>query len=137
MSPTAPIASMKDSGDLNDMRNPTTLHVLPPFSLESSMPRAKKQSGYVPKPIPTRAVRLPTKLDSLLEKLAEHVHDIWARQRMKDGWVYGAKRNDNQKTHPGLVPYAELSEAEKEYDRNTARETLKAIVKLGYRIDAC
>jgi len=101
------------------------------------MPRAKKQSGYVPKPIPTRAVRLPTKLDSLLEKLAEHVHDIWARQRMKDGWVYGAERNDNQKTHPGLVPYAELSEAEKEYDRNTARETLKAIVKLGYRIDAC
>ena len=38
-----------------------------------------------------------------------------------------------KKTNPTLVPYDEL-ESEKEYDRNTALETLKLIVKLGYEI---
>ena len=33
-----------------------------------------------------------------------------------------------------LVPYDELPESEKEYDRNTAIETLKLIIKLGYKI---
>ena len=39
------------------------------------------------------------------------------------------------KTHPDLVPYAELAESEKDYDRKTAVETLRAILKLGYRIE--
>ena len=95
----------------------------------------RSTKSYVPKPIATRVVKLPRSLDGLLERLAEHVHDIWARQRIKDGWVHGPRRDDARKTHPGLVPYADLSESEKEYDRNTARETLKAIVKLGYRIE--
>lgn len=99
------------------------------------MAAGKPRAIYRPKPIATKTVSLPKALDALLERLAEHVHDVWARQRIKDGWRYGPTRNDTRKTHPGLVPYAELSDAEKEYDRNTARETLKAIVKLGYHIE--
>ena len=38
------------------------------------------------------------------------------------------------KTNPCLIPYKDLSESEKEYDRQTAVETLKVILFLGYRI---
>ncbi|MGH9562208.1 MAG: RyR domain-containing protein [Terracidiphilus sp.] len=89
---------------------------------------------YVPKPLDTKAVTLPQDLLSLTEYLAENTHDIWAAQRMVDGWRYGAQRDDAQKLHPCLVPYADLPESEKDYDRNTAMETLKAIVALGYGI---
>lgn len=89
---------------------------------------------YVPKPIPTKEIKLPDGLDDLTERLAEHIHDTWALQRMSEGWVYGPARNDDTKTHPGLVPYEDLSEAEKNYDRRTALEALRAIVALGYRI---
>lgn len=90
---------------------------------------------YKPKPIDTSSVRLPDELLGLTEKIAENVHDIWAQGRIADGWTYGEKRDDSKKTTPCLVPYSELSESEKEYDRNTAIETLKLIVALGYKID--
>lgn len=90
---------------------------------------------YQPKPIDTSRVALPADLEALTERLAENTHEIWARQRIADGWSFGPRRDDTAKTHPGLVPYAELSEAEKAYDRNTAIETLKLIVVLGYTVE--
>jgi hypothetical protein len=89
---------------------------------------------YNPKPIDTSKVTLPNEMEALLEGLAENNHDIWARQRLAEGWQYGVKRDDEKKEHPDLVPYSELPEHEKLYDRNTAMETLKAILVLGYRI---
>jgi hypothetical protein len=71
----------------------------------------------------------------LTELLAKNAHENWARQRMDDGWKYGPKRDDARKEHPSLIPYEDLSESEKEYDRLTAMETLKTILALGYRID--
>jgi hypothetical protein len=70
----------------------------------------------------------------LIERLAEHHHAVWARQRLPDGWRYGPEWDDDRKLHPALVPYAELPEAEKEYGRDEVRETLKIILALGYRI---
>jgi hypothetical protein len=92
------------------------------------------QKAYAPNPIDTSGVTLPEELTALTEKLAASNHDNWARGRQKEGWTYGPARNDELKQHPGLVPYGELSETEKEYDRVTAMETLKAIYALGYRI---
>jgi hypothetical protein len=89
---------------------------------------------YTPKPIDTSQVTLPDSIRELTEKLAESNHDNWALGRLREGWTYGPARNDELKQHPGLVPYSELSEGEKEYDRVTAMETLKAIYALGYRI---
>ncbi|MBW3540294.1 MAG: Ryanodine receptor Ryr [Planctomycetes bacterium] len=89
---------------------------------------------YTPRPIDTAGVELPTGIGSLVERLAKHNHDVWARQRLKDGWSFGPVRNDDRKEHPCLVPYADLPESEKDYDRKTALEALKAIVALGYRI---
>lgn len=90
---------------------------------------------YVPAPIDTSRVALTADVAELTELLSKNAHEVWARQRMSDGWRYGPERNDTLKQHPSLVPYEELSEAEKEYDRLTAMETLKVILALGYRIE--
>ncbi|MBE6013744.1 MAG: Ryanodine receptor Ryr [Lachnospiraceae bacterium] len=90
---------------------------------------------YKPKPIDTTDVNLPDDLLTLTEKIAENVHDVWAVGRISEGWTYGSEKNPDKKTTPLLVPYGELPESEKEYDRNTALETLKLIIKLGYRIE--
>ncbi len=88
-----------------------------------------------PHPIDTSRVALSKELLELTERLAENAHDIWATRRMSEGWTYGLKRDDAAKKHPDLVPYSALVESEKEYDRQTAMETLKAIKALGYRIE--
>ena len=89
---------------------------------------------YIPAPMDTSKVELPAHLLELMEKIAENVHETWAAGRMQEGWVYGAERNDEEKTTPCLVPYDQLTEVEKEYDRQTALQTLKCIVALGYKI---
>jgi len=90
---------------------------------------------YQPKPLDTAAVSLPADLVALTEYLAENAHEIWAAQRIADGWRYGDRRDDANKLHPCLIPYAALPDSEKQYDRNAAMETLKAILALGYRIE--
>jgi len=95
---------------------------------------ASRKKTYTPKPIKTGKVQLPEELNDLLEQLAEHVHDIWAQGRIAEGWTFGPNRDDESKSHPGLVSYAKLSESEKDYDRQTALETLKGILALGYTI---
>lgn len=85
-------------------------------------------------PIDTRAITLPPELLALTEALARHAHDVWQRQRLADGWRFGPERDDARRLHPSLVPYEELSEAERQYDRNAALETLKAVIALGYRV---
>ena len=90
---------------------------------------------YEPKPIATSNAQLPGEILELVERLAENTHDIYVRQRLADGWRYGPERNDAKKENPALVPYQELPESEKEYDRQMAVETLKAIIALGYRIE--
>lgn len=89
---------------------------------------------YNPNPIDTSKITLSSEIQSLAEQLAENTHDVWAAGRIKDGWTYGPVRNDAEKTHPCLIPYNELSDSEKEYDRATALETLKLISKLGFSI---
>lgn len=95
-----------------------------------------KQSSYTPQPIDTKDVVLPRELMMLAESIAKNVHEVWAAGRLADGWTYGEKRNDALKQHPCLVPYEELSEEEREYDRQTSQETLKMIVKMGWKITA-
>lgn len=89
---------------------------------------------YQPKPIDTSGVALSAELLELTELLARSTHDNWAIKRQQDGWRYGPHRNDKLKEHPGLVPYEELSESEKDYDRSTALETLRSVLAMGYQI---
>lgn len=89
---------------------------------------------YDPRPLDTSSVTLPADVEELIERLAEHNHAIWARGRLAEGWTFGPKRDDERKHHPCLVTYSELPESEKVYDCRTAREVLKAMLALGYRI---
>lgn len=89
---------------------------------------------YNPVPVDTSDVVLPEELLALTEKIAENVHDVWAVGRMAEGWTYSPVKDLEKKTTPQLVTYEELPDEEKAYDRNTALETLKLIVKLGYSI---
>ena len=91
-------------------------------------------NNYVPQPMDISDVQLPVELNELVEKLAENVHEVWAQSRMDQGWTYGPERNDVLKHHPCLVPYDELPEVEKAYDRDTALGTLRFITKSGFKI---
>ena len=90
---------------------------------------------YIPNPLNTENIELPKELLELTEQIAENVHEVWAAGRIAEGWTYGDVRDDAKKQTPCLVPYSELPESEKEYDRNTALETLRLILALGYRIE--
>lgn len=89
---------------------------------------------YNPCPVNLDSIELPTSLDELIEQIAENVHDVWAKSRIDEGWTFGNERNDEKKTHPCLVPYNQLPEIEKDYDRKTAINSIKLVIKLGYRI---
>ena len=90
---------------------------------------------YIPEPMDLSLVDPPESLIQLSERIAENVHEVWAKARIDEGWTYGEKRDDIHKKHPCLVPYDELPEEEKEYDRNTAMNTIKMVKKLGFRIE--
>lgn len=94
-----------------------------------------KEVKYIPQPIDTNDVKLPKELEQLVEQMSKNVHEVWAEMRIMQGWKYGEQRNDELKTHPCLVPYEDLPEEDKEYDRNTSIGTLKLILKLGFKIN--
>lgn len=90
---------------------------------------------YVPQPIDTGDILLQEELNILVEMMAKNVHELWAQSRIQQGWSYGEQRDDARKLHPCLVPYEELPDDEKVYDRETAVGTLKLIKKLGFKIE--
>lgn len=89
---------------------------------------------YNPSPVDTSAVHLPAELLPLIEEMAKNVHEVWALNRQQQGWTYGPERNDTLKQTPCMVPYDQLPDTEKDYDRATSQETLKLILSLGFTI---
>lgn len=87
---------------------------------------------YIQTPVESHSTSIPKELGSLVEEMSKNVHKVWAQTRFAQGWTYGEERNDAEKKHPCLVPYEELSEEEKTYDRNTSVETIKFILELEY-----
>lgn len=90
--------------------------------------------GYIPKPLDTSNVILPDGMAELTEALSKNVHEVWAACRMADGWKYGPVRDEAKKQHSCLVPYEDLSEEEKDFDRATALGTIKYILSKGFSI---
>ncbi len=93
------------------------------------------RKNYIPQPIDTSDVKLPEELNILMEDIAKNVHEVWAQGRINQNWTYGKKLDETLRHHPCLIPYEELPEEEKDFDRKTAFETLKVITKLGFRIN--
>ncbi len=94
----------------------------------------KEDKKYIPQPADLSEVTLPDGLLELREQIAKNAHEVWAHNRMNEGWTYGPVRNDALKQHPDLIPYEELTEGEREYDRATAMNSIKLLLKLGYKI---
>lgn len=93
-----------------------------------------ERKPYIPAPVDTANVALSPELMQLMEQLARNTHEVWAASRIAQGWTWGPERNDEKRTTPCLVPYEELPEVEKDYDRNTSMETLRMILSMGWRI---
>lgn len=89
---------------------------------------------YTPTPIDLSRTPIPEELAELIEGLARGAHDTWAAGRLAEGWRYGAERDEAARTHPCLVPYEELPDSEKDYDRRGVRATIAGILALGYDI---
>ena len=92
------------------------------------------ENTYIPQPINVDDIEFPAELESLREAIAENTHEVWAAGRIKEGWTYGPGRDDKLKKHPDLIPYSELTESEKQYDRETAENAIKLVIKLGFSI---
>jgi len=116
---------------------PVAVAIHPPLFFVSTAAEFWQNQGvmiYQPDPIDVSQVSLTPELQQLTERLAENTHDLWAVQRLADGWTFGDQRDDVKKQHPCLIPYDKLPENEREYDRIAVLGTLKAILKLGYQL---
>ena len=91
--------------------------------------------AYKPAPLDLSDISLPEELHELTEAIAENTHEVWSKGRLDEGWTFGAERDDENKKHPDLLPYSSLTEGEKDFDRATAMNAIKLIVKLGYKIE--
>ncbi len=87
---------------------------------------------YDPRPIDLSDVELTEDLNELRESIAENAHDVWAVERQAQGWTYGPHRDDARKETPCMLPYSQLPDSEKKFDRDVAMNTLKLVKKLGY-----
>lgn len=89
---------------------------------------------YEPRPLKLDDVMLGAELLDLRESIAENAHEVWAAGRKKEGWSYGPERDDQKKLHPDMVAYSDLTDSEKQYDRDMAINTIKLVKKLGFDI---
>ena len=140
------ISSVSSSSNEITLFNPYTEEELTTYSLSSFLNAWAQSNNYLvvvnitdrfvyePYPIRLDDVTLDDDLTELQEAIAENAHEIWAKARTDQGWTYGPERNDQKKETPDMVPYCNLPESEKLYDREMAMQTLKLVKKLGFEI---
>jgi len=100
------------------------------------LPMTHDRDACCPEPRDLSDVHLPPALDELVESLAAHVHAVWAQARWRDGWRYGEQKDAGKKLTPCMLPYEELPETEKSYDRQTALGTLRFLLSEGWTLAA-
>ena len=140
------ISSISVETDEIILFNPNTDEELTKYSISSFMEAWRQSNNYLvvinttdrfiyePSPIDLDDVELSEDLSELQEAIAENAHEIWAKNRRDQGWSYGPERNDQKKETPDMIPYCNLPESEKLYDREMAMQTLKLVKKLGFEI---
>ncbi|XP_075893569.1 ryanodine receptor 3 isoform X4 [Nelusetta ayraudi] len=92
-------------------------------------------NGYKPAPLDLSDVKLTAGQEVLVDKLAENAHNVWAKDRIKQGWTYGIQQDLKNRRNPRLVPYALLDERTKKSNRDSLREAIRTMVGYGYDID--
>ena len=140
------ISSISVETDEIILFNPNTDEELTKYSLKLFLEAWRQSNNYLvvinttdkfiyePSPIGLDDVELSENLTELQEAIAENAHEIWAKNRRDQGWSYGPERNDQKKETPDMIPYCNLPESEKLYDREMAMQTLKLVKKLGWEL---
>ena len=140
------ISSISVETDEIILFNPNTDEELTKYSLKLFLEAWRQSNNYLvvinttdkfiyePSPIGLDDVELSEDLSELQEAIAENAHEIWAKNRRDQGWSYGPERNDQKKETPDMIPYCNLPDSEKLYDREMAMQTLKLVKKLGFEI---
>ncbi len=72
--------------------------------------------------------------DETLELLAEAAHKVWMEGKIRDGWEFGTKTDKKAKIHSCLVPYDQLSETDKESDRDFVKGIPQILELAGFKI---
>lgn len=94
-----------------------------------------KDGNYIAKPVDLSEVNLPDEVLELTEYIAENAHEEWSKQRLEEGWVYGPQTDKEHLISADLIPYCELLDKEKQYDRKMAMDTFRLLYKMGYVIE--
>ena len=94
-----------------------------------------QSNGYKPAPLDLSAIELTPKMEELVDQLAENTHNVWARERIAQGWTYGLNEDLEKRRSPHLVHYSNVDEAIKVANRNTASETVRTLLVYGYVLD--
>ena len=101
------------------------------FYMVSAAKRGLRE--YEPQPIDVSEFPLEGELLELIDAIAENNHEIWAKDRKKEGIVYGPVRDE--KHNPDMLPYSDLPKTERDYDRKAAQGILELVQRLGYKIE--
>ncbi|XP_030299704.1 ryanodine receptor 3 isoform X4 [Sparus aurata] len=108
---------------------------------ESSLKKVKlpknymMSNGYKPSPLDLSDIKLTPGQELLVDKLAENAHNVWAKDRIKQGWTYGIQQDLKSKRNPRLVPYVLLDERTKKSNRDSLREAIRTLIGYGYNIE--
>lgn len=94
-----------------------------------------QSNGYKPAPMDLSQIELTTKMGLLVEQLAENTHNVWAKERISQGWTYGRLEDHLMRRSPHLVPYKLVDEVIKKANRDTASETVKTLISYGYNLE--
>ncbi|XP_019717005.1 ryanodine receptor 1b isoform X5 [Hippocampus comes] len=92
-------------------------------------------NGYKPAPLDLSHVKLTPNQNQLVEKLAENGHNVWARDRVRQGWTYSIVQDILNKRNPRLVPYNLLDERTKKTNRDSVNNAVRTLIGYGYNIE--
>ncbi|XP_035260548.1 ryanodine receptor 2 isoform X5 [Anguilla anguilla] len=99
-------------------------------------PKYELSSGYKPAPMDLSHIKLASTQEAMVDKLAENAHNVWARDRIRQGWTYGIQQDVKNRRNPRLVPYALLDERTKKSNKDSLREAVRTLLGYGYNLEA-
>lgn len=135
LKPYSLLAESEKQGNRTTVLEPIKVLVLMGFSViapQQVLPiESQTIETFDPKCIDIFSVKIDAELEAAVDAIAFNAHEVWSIDRLQNGWIWAETRDNNQKHHPLLKPYEELSESDKSYDKDLAFGTLKAIVAIG------
>ncbi|XP_043914983.1 ryanodine receptor 2 [Protopterus annectens] len=92
--------------------------------------------SYKPAPMDLSHIKLTATQEAMVDKLAENAHNVWARDRIRQGWTYGIQQDVKNRRNPRLVPYTLLDERTKKSNKDSLREAVRTLLGYGYNLEA-